>query len=54
MGEAGQSPALSRNCSSRLTRRARIPASAGVYTAFAERGWRMKGRKTYQALPQVT
>src|SRR5207249_11628540 len=43
MGEAGESPALSRNCIQGRTLRARIPASAVLQTPSRERGqerWR--------------
>src|SRR5437867_106967 len=43
MGEAGESPALSRNCNQGAPLRARIPASAVLQTPSRERGqerWR--------------
>ncbi len=52
MGEAGASPALSRNCSNGPTVGARIPAHTGALTTFAERGWRMRG-ESIEALPHV-
>jgi len=57
MGEAGQSPALSRNCSSgglyRPLESEYLPLLAHD-NLFAERGWCTKGSRAQTALPQQT
>jgi hypothetical protein len=57
MGEAGQSPALSRNCSSGGLYRpleSEYPPLLAHDNLFAERGWCIEVSRAQTALPQQT